>query len=185
MIPMEDQRELEELHRLYVHAIDRGDLALLRSLYADDAQEQHGEFCGSVDEYVAWLEPVLGYFDIATHTMSNLLFWMDGDKAQSEGRGTAFLRMKGAPPFNMIVVNRHFDKYQKVEGQWRFASRCVCVDWAEQFAPRDGLPEITSAFPVGSSGLDDLLYREVPELVEALRRCASREARPAASRSGQ
>ena len=169
MTLVDDQRALEDLHNRYVHAIDRGDLELLRSLYTHDATEQHGDYSGPVDGFIEWLEPVLDFFVIATHTISNLLCRVDGERAESEARGTAFLRMKGDPPFSMIVVNRHFDHYRKVGGQWLFSSRCVCVDWAEQFPARKGELDMVRPFPAGTTSKDDPVYAQVPGLVSALR----------------
>lgn len=169
MISAEDQRAIEDLHNRYVHAIDRGDLKLLRSLYADDATEDHGAFKGSADEFVEWLEPVLDLFEIATHTVTNILCHAEGDTAQSEARGTAFLRIKGDPPFGAIVVNRHFDTYRKLAGKWLFSSRCVCVDWAEQFPARSGSLPMVEPFPAGAVDASDPVFSKVPGLVAALR----------------
>lgn len=166
---VEDLRSLDDLHARYVHAIDRGDLDLLQALYLPDATEHHGDYNGPVDGFIAWLKPILGFFEIATHTISNLLVRTDGDTAESEARGTAFLRMKGERPFNMIVINRHFDTYRKLDGRWLFASRSVCVDWAEQFAPSVAPLDMVRPFPAGTTGSDDPVYRLVPGLVQAIR----------------
>ncbi|MCJ2189102.1 nuclear transport factor 2 family protein [Novosphingobium beihaiensis] len=166
----EDLRALDDLHARYVHAIDRGDLDLLQGLYLPDAVEHHGDYSGGIDGFVTWLRPILGFFEIATHTISSLLVRTDGNIAESEARGTAFLRTKGERPFNMIVVNRHFDTYRKLDGRWLFASRSVCVDWAEQFAPSEAPLDVVRPFPAGTSACDDPVYRHVPGLVEAIRR---------------
>jgi len=142
---------------------------MLRSLYTKDATEEHGDYSGSVDGFISWLEPVLGFFEIATHTTSNLLCRFDGERAESEVRGTAFLRMKGDPPFSMIVVNRYFDHYQKVERKWLFSSRCVCVDWAEQFAPRQGDLDMVKPFHLGRADSSDPAFSRVPGLISILR----------------
>lgn len=165
----DDQHELNDLHARYVHAIDRGDFALLQSLYAPGATESHGEYEGDADGFIHWLRPILSYFEIATHTIANLLVRVEGDTAQSEARGTAFLRMKGPPSYNLIVVNRHFDTYRKVAGAWLFTSRAVCVDWAEQFAPSLSPLDLVRPFAQGSTTTDDPVYGKVPGLIRALR----------------
>ena len=91
MISSEDQIAFERLHSLFVHAADRRDYVLLRSLYADDAIDDHGLFNGPVDGYVSWLREVQDAFQITTHVITNVVAAVDGEDAQSEARGTAYL----------------------------------------------------------------------------------------------
>jgi hypothetical protein len=172
MISSEDQRALEDLHNRYVHATDRHDLALLRSLYTADGIENHGGYNGSVDDFIPWLKQTQDYFEIATHTISNLLAAVDGDTAQSEARGTAYLKFKGSPPFNMIVVNRHFDQYRKVAGKWLFSRRSLCIDWVQQFPPITETLDLVKAVPAGKTTHDDPIYANVPHLIAALHSAA-------------
>lgn len=169
MIDLATQHELEDLHSRYVHAIDRGDFAMVRSLYTDDAIEVHGDFTGQVDEFLAWLQPLQAYFLATTHTVTNLLARADGDEIESEARAIAFLRIAGDPPYAMTVVNRLFDRYRKVDGRWLFCRRAVCVDWAEQYPAREGNLEATAPFPIGTRDGSDPVYAQAPALVAALR----------------
>ncbi len=169
MISFADRCALEDLHNRYVHANDRCDYALLRSLYTDDAVEHHSDYQGPVDGFIAWLPQAAAYFESTTHVVSNLAFTVDGDTAQSEGRGTAYLRLKGDPPFNMIVINRLFDHYRNVEGRWLFSRRAVSVDWVQQFPPGEAGLDLTASIPAGQVGPGDPVYRNVPGLVAELR----------------
>jgi len=169
MISNEDRSALEDLHSIYAHASDRRDMVLLRSLYTDDAVEHHGAYQGPVDGFIAWLTPLQDYFESVTHIVTNIIASVDGDSAESEARGTAYLRLKGDPPFNLIVINRHFDRYRKVDGRWLFARRFVCVDWAQQFAPAASLPDAVQGIPLGTPDLTDPVYAEVPALIGAIR----------------
>lgn len=169
MISFDDQRALEELHNRYLHATDRRDYAQLRALFTHDAIDNHGEYNGPVDGYIDWLRAAQDYFESSAHIMSNLLFTVDGDRAESEGRGRAYLRLKGDKPFNMIVVSRHFDQYRKVEGRWLFSRRALCVDWVQQFEPTEGGLDMVQAVQAGRMGADDPVYKEAPQLIAALR----------------
>ena len=75
----------ESLRRLvtaYSRATDRRDFALLRSLYHDDAVEQHGDmFAGNPDEYVAFVEKALSAYEATVHYVVNMSFEIDGDEA--------------------------------------------------------------------------------------------------------
>lgn len=165
----DDLSGIEDLHNRYVHANDRCDYTLLRSLYTDDAIENHGDYVGPVDGFVEWLPQAAAFFESTTHTVSNLLVTVTGDSAESEARGTAYLRLKGEPPFNMIVINRLFDHYRKVDGRWLFSRRAVSVDWVQQFPPGEAALDLTASIPPGSGGPGDPVYKNVPGLVTALR----------------
>src|SRR3954453_18844521 len=85
--------ELQRLAWLYCHAVDRGDMTLLRSLYHDDAVDDHGEmFSGSADDYVAWLPGMLAGLDASRHTIDSMLFVVDGDLAEGELVNSAYHR---------------------------------------------------------------------------------------------
>ena len=169
MISADDQRALEALHSRYVHATDRHDHVLLRSLYTDDAVEHHGDYNGPIDGFIVWLKQAQGYFEIATHVVTNLLFAVDGDTAESEGRGTAYLRLRGDPASNMIVVNRLFDRYRKVDGQWLFSRRSISADWVQTFPVGEGGLDMVKSVPAGKVGLDDPVYADVPTVIATLR----------------
>ncbi|QIB66831.1 nuclear transport factor 2 family protein [Kineobactrum salinum] len=170
MISLEDQHALQDLHNRYVHATDRGDYTLLRSLYTEDAIENHGDYTGPVDGFIKWLPQAAAYFESTTHMVSNLLIRVNGGAVESEGRGTAYLRLKGEPSFNMIVINRLFDSYKKIDGLWLFHRRALSVDWVQQFSPGDADLDLTSSIPSGTNGPDDPVYHNIPALVASLRK---------------
>lgn len=78
--------------------------------------------------------------------------------------------MAGDPPYSMIVINRLFDHYRRVDGHWLFSRRNVLVDWAETFPGREGNLEVVAPYPSGARGKADMAYGETPGLVAALRR---------------
>lgn len=169
MTTVEDRLALEELHSRFIHAADRRDYAQLRTLYADDADEEHGAFNGPADEFVAWLREVHEHFQIVTHVITNLLFSVEGNTAESEGRGCTYLTMKADRPYNMIVVNRHFDRCRKVNGRWLFSRRSLCLDWVQQFPPVEEQLALVKANPLGTMTSGDPVYTKVPRLIAALR----------------
>jgi len=169
MVTYEDRCALEDLHNRYIHANDRCDYALLRSLYTDDAIEHHGDYVGPVDGFLEWLPTISGFFESTTRVVSNLMFQVSGNSAQSEGRSVAYLRLKTDEPFNMIVINRLFDHYRKENGRWLFSRRQVCVDWVQQFPPSPAKLDMTAAFPSGQKTTSDPVYQTVPNLIAELR----------------
>ncbi len=166
---IEDRLQIEDLHSRFVHAADRRDYILLESLYCGDAIDDHGAYHGPVGGYIEWLKVIQDAFVMTTHLITNILIHVDGDAAQSEARGSAYLRMNEQPAYNMIVVNRHFDRYRRIDGRWLFAHRSLCIDWVQAFPPSDQTLDIVRANPVGTMEPTDVVYDRVPELIRALR----------------
>ena len=80
------------------------------------------------------------------------------------------LRMKGSEPFNLIVVGRHFDKYERRNGEWRFAHRSLCVDWVQVFPAGNASIDVVGAVQRGKMGKDDPFYSRLDLLPAALKR---------------
>jgi hypothetical protein len=148
--------ELQRLAWLYCHAVDRGDMVLLRSLYHDDAIDDHGEmFCGSADDYVAWLPRMLAGLDATRHTIDSMLFVVDGDRAQGELVNTAYHRTGDR---EVIVGGRYLDSYTRRDGIWRIQHRSLVMDVIEQRAASEPAGFIGKGVAWGSLGPDDPVF---------------------------
>src|SRR3954469_886806 len=122
--------ELQRLAWLYCHAVDRGDMTLLRSLYHDDAVDDHGEmFSGSADDYVSWLPRMLAGLDATRHTIDSMLFVVDDDRAQGELVNTAYHRTGDR---EVVIGGRYLDTYARRGGTWRILHRSLVMDTFEQ-----------------------------------------------------
>ena len=111
-----------------------------------------------MDGYIEWLIGVQAGFDISAHVLTNMHFIREGDYAESEVRGSSYLRLKGAKPTNMIVIGRHFDKYERRNGVWKFVHRSLCVDWVKKFEPDASGLNLLNAIVPGRMGPDDPFY---------------------------
>jgi hypothetical protein len=121
--------ELQRLVWTYCHAVDRGDMQLLRSLYHDDAVEDHGGmFLGSPDEYVDWLPAMRASVDLIKHTVDSMVFIVDGDRAQGELASTAYHRIGEQ---EVVIGGRYLDTYARRDGVWRIQHRSLVLDWVE------------------------------------------------------
>ncbi|AZI34930.1 nuclear transport factor 2 family protein [Caenibius tardaugens] len=88
-----DQIALRDLVMRYCRGCDRRDFALVRSLYHDDAIDDHGTmFKGTPDEFVAWLPEAMAPWELTIHSISNSLFVVDGDYAEGEHHARAYHR---------------------------------------------------------------------------------------------
>lgn len=164
MSEIEDRLEIENLQTVFAHAADRGDYALLRSLYTDDAVDDHGGYSGPVDGYIEWVKMTHESYEVLSHICGKPLIHLAGDRAESEMKGLVFMRLKGPPAANTFAVTRAFDRYVRTANGWRFSSRKLCGDWmgpSFQPEPLDGLK--------GTMDASDPVYAELPDLVAALR----------------
>lgn len=154
-----DQLALQRLAHAYCHAVDRGDLVLLRSLYHDDAIDDHGEmFCGTPDEYVAWLPMMLAGLAATRHEITGMLFLVDGDHAQGELVNTAYHRTHAPDAREIIVSGRYLDTYAKRDGIWRILRRSLAMDALVERPAQEPGGFIGKGVPWGSTGLDDPVY---------------------------
>jgi ketosteroid isomerase-like protein len=150
------QLELQRLAWLYCHAVDRGDMALLRSLYHDDAVDDHGGmFRGTADEYVAWLPKMLAGLEATRHTIDSMLFVVDGDRAQGELVNTAYHRVGGR---EVVVGGRYLDSYARRDGVWRILHRSLVMDTFEDRPAAEASGFIGKGVDWGTSDGTDPVY---------------------------
>jgi hypothetical protein len=152
---------LQHLVYAYCHAADRRDFILLRSLYADDAIDDHGAFNGPVDEFIPWFRDGLSVFEATAHNVLNTLFIIDGDAAQGEIRAIAYHRLADSRA-EIIAGGRYADRYQKTDGVWRFTYRSFVIDWIEERAASSAAGEAFGpTVAIGDAGANDPIYHRL------------------------
>lgn len=128
----EDQLALRDLVMRYCRGCDRRDFKLVRSLYHDDAVDDHGAmFRGGPDEFVAWLPQVMARWELTVHSVSNSLIVVDGDRAEGEHHVTAYHRSRPPERREYIVQGRYLDRYERRNGVWKFKHRSLVFDSGE------------------------------------------------------
>lgn len=152
-----DQVALRDLVMRYCRGCDRRDWALVRSLYHDDAIDDHGAmFSGGPDEFVAWLPGATAPWELTLHSISNSLFAVEGDRAEGEHHVRAWHR--AAPPDAMeyVVYGRYLDRYERRDGLWKFVHRSLVFDHGEMRAVDEAaIAKLGGDAPNGTSGSDD------------------------------
>jgi hypothetical protein len=127
-----DKQAITEVVLSYSRAVDRGDEALLRACYHDDAVEDHGgSFLGPASDYIAAVLPTLHSDRLMTHTVTNILVELEGPTtATSESYYLSFARYPAAdPPFETLPLARAIDRMEKRDGVWRIARRNLRWEW--------------------------------------------------------
>lgn len=150
------QLELQRLAHLYCHAVDRGDMTLLRSLYHDDALDEHGGmFTGTADEYVAWLPKMLAGVDAIRHEITSMLFVIDGSRAQGQLVNNAYHR---TGDIEVVIGGRYLDTYEKRDGVWRILHRSLALDFVQQGPAAEQSGFIGRGTAKGSIGPEDPVF---------------------------
>ena len=143
----------------------------MRDCYHPDATDTHGSFSGSVDEFLVWVERLLGRYDATFHLIGNHLAELVEDPeggratlARSEAYGIAHHRSDDPDPRrNLTVGFRFLDRFEHRDGEWRIARRIATTEWVTALAPDQRWP-MPETGALGARGGRDPLHGLVPEL---------------------
>ena len=160
-----DKDAIRDLVFSYSRGVDRQDFNFLRTLYTADAiEDDHGgNFSGTGEAYVDWLEEVMGRVRASQHQVYNHTIMLEGAyRAQGEVylAGRTRLALEEGGEEDLTHGLRYLDHYAKVGNKWLFAERTIIVDWLEA-APTQWAPERddTRNAQFGTTGADDPSYR--------------------------
>ncbi|QLQ09760.1 MAG: nuclear transport factor 2 family protein [Nocardioidaceae bacterium] len=156
------KQEIYEVVLRYCRGVDRGDLAIVRSAYHDDAIEHHSGFEGGIEEYLVWLQSAIAEYDGMMHLIGNHLATIDGDRAVAETYGLG-IHWGGEPDDDRNFTSgvRFIDYLECREGRWGIVERWAVRDWRRS--------DVGMRMPLGSShpgsrDENDPLYRALGRL---------------------
>ncbi|RJF93128.1 nuclear transport factor 2 family protein [Sphingomonas cavernae] len=132
-----DREEIRQLITAYCNAADRHDHKRMRSLYHEDAIDEHGAmFSGPAMEFIDRLPEIQANMEILHHNVTTINLAIDGDRAEGEVYLLALHRARMPDgPIDVLVGGRYFDKYERREGKWKFLHRAIVADWANVHEP--------------------------------------------------
>jgi hypothetical protein len=155
---------LEDLAARYARAIDRRDMALLRSVYHPDAIDEHGSaYTGDVNGFVSAMPALMGNFLVTQHQIHSKIFAIADDRADGELYFTAYHRLIN-PERHLVVHGRYLDNYEERGGEWKIAHRRLVWD---SVVSQDVVPAETELLAsLGENGTadDDYSYSCLPLL---------------------
>lgn len=127
-----DRMAIIDLVARYCRGCDRRDFALVRSLYHDDAVDDHGTmFRGGPDAFVEWLPQAMAPWELTIHAIANSVVVIDGDRAEGEHLVRAWHRTHPPDRTEYIVHGRYLDRYERRDGAWKFLHRQLVFDHGE------------------------------------------------------
>ena len=123
-----------EIHDLIValcRAMDRGDEALLRSLWHPGAQlDLAGYFSGSAEDFCDFMVETARSLVRVAHTVANEWINVEGDAAVAETYAIAINTSRtDQGDQDAFVGGRYLDRFERIDGTWKFTHRTFVHDW--------------------------------------------------------
>ncbi|WP_313805962.1 nuclear transport factor 2 family protein [Sphingobium sp.] len=154
---------LHDLAARYARAIDRRDQLLLRSVYHDDAIDDHGVvFCDSAALFVAQQPEIMAPFAITAHYLCNQSYRIDDDRADGEIYFIAYHRTEAPGSSHIIVSGRYLDNYERRAGLWKIAHRRLVWDSFITLPAAPADMAQLAALGIMGSAADDRSYDALP-----------------------
>lgn len=154
-----DEAAIGRVLAQYCRGVDRGDEALIRDAYWEDATDEHGTYKGSGHAFAGFVVKALNAHTLATqHTMQQTTVDLRGSTAFVESYVLA--RHKVNREGQLILETfggRYVDRFEKRNGQWRIAHRQVIHDWSKIEPIAKEYP--SESFEHGQRNSNDASYR--------------------------
>jgi len=138
---------IEKVLVAYCQGVDRKDWEQVRACYHDDAVDSHGQFVGSPDEMVTWMQGNHVHVTSSMHVLTNVSIRLSDDgrlarvesyclsmKAVSSAADDPFLGASGGQGLaRRTVACRYIDTFEDRPGVgWRILRRQVAFDWVRR-----------------------------------------------------
>lgn len=152
------KREIEEVIYRYCRGTDRCDEEILRSVYHEDAVDDHGDlFRGPASDFIPFVVELLQDRFITTmHTVGNINIELDDDRADVETYCMASHITRDVVPSFRLFGCRYIDKFERRPATgWRILHRTVVAEW--QIA-QDKVAPLPSGMVPGTRGRTDISY---------------------------
>jgi hypothetical protein len=140
-----DERAIERRLVDYCRGVDRGDAALVASIYHPDGTDDHGSFKGLGVDFANYVTGRLAErYEATMHSISNVAISFTGpDSARVECHVCArHLGNDDRGPALMTFGGRYIDRFERRGGEWKIAHRAVVHEW-------DKVEHVELAFPPG------------------------------------
>jgi hypothetical protein len=134
---MLDYHDIRKLLNTYCHGCDRGDGAMMHSVYAEDSWDDHGRYKGKGKDFT---ETVMRSFadgnTKCVHLLGQSMINVSGDRAGAETYFLATILNKDAQQGERITLlaGRYVDVLERSSDGWKIKDRLVVRDWSRDLA---------------------------------------------------
>ena len=158
---IKDRYEIEQVLNRYCRGVDRGDADLIRSVYHDDATDDHGTFKGKGVDFAERVVVALNAHAKATmHNLHQVNIRFSGDRAAVETYFTARHRVAQDGGVRLETFGgRYVDRFEKRREVWKISHRAVVYEWSKIEDVDEEYPH--DAFEQGKRSTDDLSYQQI------------------------
>jgi hypothetical protein len=127
-----DERAIQRRLVDYCRGVDRGDAALVASVYHPDGTDDHGSFKGLGVDFAEYVTRRLGErYEATMHTISNPVIEFTGpETAHVECHVCA--RQRRSDDGGVVLETfggRYVDRFERRDGEWRIAHRTLLHTW--------------------------------------------------------
>lgn len=128
--------EIEDCLKRYARGVDRKDWAMVRECFHPDAIDHHGEFQGTREQFIKWVDARHADVPFSMHYLLNCLIeFLSGKHATVETYFWALQRREADAKHGTDheVFGRYVDQFELRDGTWRIADRKVAYDSTRQW----------------------------------------------------
>ena len=149
------RQEIEELLIQYCRGVDRGDAELIRAVYHEDAEDNHGDWVGLGVDFADVVVEAMVDTMIATHHSLQQINLRIESEALAYGEtyflATHRLRNDTGETELEFFGGRYVDRFEKRNDAWKIARRIVVYEWSKIESPVRST-QMTILFRVGETG---------------------------------
>lgn len=145
----------------YARGVDRGEEALMRAAYWDDASDDHGPFKGAGQDFVTWSLSNTRSRSGKQHFLGQSIIAIDGCRSSAETYFVYFAEDGRSPLPNVVnaLAGRYVDSLERRGEEWKISDRVVVIDWSTVWRSDERFPGVDS-FVRGGWYPDDVIYQE-------------------------
>ena len=147
----------------FCRGIDRLDEEMLRSIYWEDATDNHVGYVGTASGFIDHILPILRMTGPTSHLVGNTIIEISGSSAKVESYFSCHQLISGGDASSSVLLlgGRYLDRMEKRDDEWRISDRVLVIDWFRQYEdPMDwsaGFPGV--AIKPGSRKPEDISYQ--------------------------
>ena len=152
-----DHHDIRQTLAQYCHACDRGDEALMASLYARDSFDDHGLVRAPGQDYAREMTAlIVQRTEAVWHVLGQSLITVTGDQAVAE---TFFLGMMRLNPQDGVskinqLAGRFIDRLTREDGMWKIQRRTCLRDTSITLRVEEDM-QAGYGLAAGTRGADD------------------------------